>query len=76
MIEPLKLKKSSPSWTTFFTNGSTLISIIRRRVNVAEICEREANLFAANLLIDNYGFLDCVSMKHSSAQIASAFEYP
>jgi Zn-dependent peptidase ImmA (M78 family) len=40
--------------------------------NVADIYEREANLFAAQLLIDNNDFLDCVSMKYSSAQIASA----
>lgn len=39
--------------------------------NVADICEREANLFAAQLLIDDSDFLDCASMKYTSAQIAS-----
>lgn len=39
--------------------------------NVADICEREANLFAAQLLIDDSDFLDCASMKLTSAQIAA-----
>jgi len=39
--------------------------------NVADLCEREANLFAAQLLIDDNDFLDFASMKYTSAQIAS-----
>jgi Zn-dependent peptidase ImmA (M78 family) len=38
--------------------------------NVADIIEREANLFAAKLLIDDSDFLDCTSMMYTSAQIA------
>jgi Zn-dependent peptidase ImmA (M78 family) len=39
--------------------------------NVADICEREANLFAAQLLIDDSDFLDFASMQYTSAQIAA-----
>ncbi len=39
--------------------------------NVADTFEREANTFAAQLLIADDDFLDCVSLKYSSAQIAS-----
>ena len=39
--------------------------------NVADLCELEANLFAAQLLIDDGDFLDCANMKFTSAQIAA-----
>lgn len=39
--------------------------------NAADICEREANLFAAQLLIADSDFLDCASMQYTSAQIAA-----
>jgi Zn-dependent peptidase ImmA (M78 family) len=39
--------------------------------NAADICEREANLFASQLLIADGDFLDCASMQYTSAQIAA-----
>lgn len=39
--------------------------------NVTDLYEREANLFAAQLLIPDGDFLDCASMKYTHAQIAA-----
>lgn len=39
--------------------------------NVANVCEREANIFAAQLLISDRDFLDCASNHYTFAQIAS-----
>ena len=39
--------------------------------NVTDLCEREANLFAAQLLIADGDFLDCASMHYTHAQIAT-----
>jgi len=39
--------------------------------NVMDLYEREANLFAAQLLISDGDFLDCARMKYTHAQIAA-----
>lgn len=39
--------------------------------NVTDLCERQANLFAAQLLIADDDFLDCVSMRYTHSEIAT-----